>query len=194
MKLGIFGGTFNPIHNGHLINAQAIKEEHYLNKIIFLPTKDPVHKSLENITSTDDRFEMVRLSIEDTCGFDVSRMEIDRKSKSYTITTLKQLMKKYKDDRLYLIIGSDAFEQIDTWKDYQKVMQMVELIIMKRPGFTYNKESIYNIAGNVMISNNPYIEISSSDIRKRIREGKSIRYLVPPKVEEYIVKRGLYRN
>ena len=194
LNIGIFGGTFNPIHYGHLINCAMIKDDLPLEKIIFLPSKMPVHKNLKGNISPEDRYEMIKLAVKDNSDFDVSRIEIDRTSKSYTVTTLKQLIEIYRDDKLFFILGIDALQDIGTWKDYEKILGMVSFIVMKRAGIIYNKNKIDSQAKEILFYNNPIIEISSQEIRKRVKCGKTIKYLVHPDVEKYIINKELYKN
>jgi len=194
LRIGIFGGTFNPIHNGHLINAQMIKGDFSLDFILFIPSKMPVHKGLEGNVNSEERYEMVKLAIEDNSCFKSSRIEIDRKSPSYTKITIKELQGMYKDNELFFILGIDAFNELNLWKDYKDVMKMIPFIVMNRLGSVdYNKE-ILGMIKEVIYANNLYIDISSSYIRERIKIGESIKYLVPKKVEEYIRDKGLYIN
>jgi nicotinate-nucleotide adenylyltransferase len=193
LKIGLFGGTFNPIHFGHLINAEIIKENFGLDKILFIPSRYPVHKNLEGNVSSEDRFNMLNLAIDGNTGFDVSRIEIDRKDDSYFIITIKQLNNIYKNSELFLLIGTDAFNEIYTWKDSEEVMQTVSFIVMKRPGYNCINHNVVKAAKDVKIVENPLIEISSSKIRGNIRINRSIKYLVPLKVEEYIITKELYK-
>ncbi len=194
MKIGVFGGTFNPIHNGHLINAQFIKDNYSLDKILFVPSKYPVHKNLECNISAEDRFEMIRLAIQDNSGFDAIRIEIDRPEKSFTITTIKQLMDIYADASFYLIIGTDAFNELDTWKDYLELIEMVSFIVMRRLGSEHSNKRAMELVKDFIIADNPIIEISSSKIRKNIGKGLSIQYLMPQSVLKYITDKELYRS
>ena len=193
MKLGIFGGTFNPIHLGHLISAQCILEQFGLDRILFIPVKYPVHKKLEAPVSAEMRYEMTALAVDDNPDFDCSRMEIDRDEPSYTIITLKRLREMYENAGLYLIVGADSFNEIPTWRDYRDILETAAIVRIPRPGS--GRERIPD-EKNMKVSHarNPMIEISSSDIRERVRKGMSIRYLVPRPVEEYIIKRELYRQ
>jgi nicotinate-nucleotide adenylyltransferase len=193
LKIGLFGGTFNPIHYGHLINAEIIKDSYNLDKILFIPSRYPVHKNLEGNVSSEDRFNMLRLAVEGNSGFDVSRIEIDRKDDSYFIFTIKQFNIIYKNSDIFLLIGTDAFNEIDTWKDSEEVMQIVSFIVMKRPGHDYINNNIVNKVKDAKFVENPLIEISSSKIRENINNNKSIKYLVPLKVEEYIITKELYK-
>lgn len=191
MKIGIFGGTFNPIHMGHLINAQYICEEFDLHQILFIPAKYPVHKQLQNGISAKDRMEMIRLAIDGNTVFSVSSIELDRETPSYSIYTARQLIQDNPGNEYYFILGYDAFNDIETWKDYEELFDLVKFIIMKRPGDKLDSK-FNRFISKIMCGNNPVIEISSSDIRKRINEKKTIRYLVPESVRDYIMRKELY--
>ncbi|MFH0974839.1 MAG: nicotinate-nucleotide adenylyltransferase [Spirochaetota bacterium] len=193
MKIGLLGGTFNPVHYGHLINAEIIREAFQLDKVLFIPSRHPVHKVLEGNISSDDRFKMVELAVSENPYFEASRIELDRPDESYFITTIKQLFTIYKNSELFLLIGTDAFNEVDTWKNADQLLQMLSFIIMERPGYDQINTKIMRKAKDVKLINNPLIEISSSGIRSNIRNGKSIRYLVPPDVGKYIIKKELYK-
>ncbi|MFC1669993.1 nicotinate-nucleotide adenylyltransferase [Spirochaetota bacterium] len=194
MKIGLLGGTFNPIHFGHLINAEVIRSAFSLDKIIFIPSKSPVHKELAGNVSAEDRFNMVKLSIQGNEGFRISSIEIDRDSPSYTIITLKELKKTYPHSSLFLIIGDHYFNEIDKWKDSEEIMQLVQIIVMRRSVEKIIPDELIIAKSNAIIAENPVIEISSTSIRERIKSGKSIRYQVPPVVIDYIREKGLYKN
>jgi nicotinate-nucleotide adenylyltransferase len=194
LKIGLFGGTFNPIHNGHLINAEIIRDNFQLEKILFIPSKSPVHKNLEGSISSKDRFSMIKLAVSGNNLFHVSRIELDREGHSYTIITIRQLLDLYKNDELYLIIGSDSFNEIEIWKDSEELLRIIPLIVMIRPGHEKINNKILKTAKEVKFSNNPLIGISSSMIRENIKSSRSIKYLVPDKVEEYILKKRLYKS
>lgn len=194
MKLGVFGGTFNPIHNGHLINARFIKNRYSLDKILFIPSKYPVHKNLEGNISTSDRLEMIKLAVSGESGFDVSNIEIDREEKSFTIITVRQLLDSYPDAEISLIIGGDAFNEIDTWKDYGELINLVTLIVMRRDGSIKFKKTILKKIKNIIFADNPIVRISSSEIREKIKKGLPINNLLPLSVEKYILDKELYRN
>ncbi len=194
MKIGIFGGTFNPIHNGHLINAQFIAERFSLDEVLFIPSKLPVHKGLAGDVSAEDRYEMAVRAIAGNNLFRVSRIEIDRETPSYTITTIRHLMKDRPRDELHLIIGADSYNELETWKEYRELLSIVRIIVLARPGSNIDTGRYEGLAGNIEIAGNPLIAISSSDIRNRIRQRLSVRYLVPSEVENYINDKGLYRS
>lgn len=193
LKVGLFGGTFNPIHIGHLINAQFIREEFNLDFILFIPTKYPVHKELEYDVDADHRYHMIKLAIEGVEYFKASRLEIDRDKSSYTIYTIDDILKENPDWQLFFIIGYDAFNEIDTWKDWQRLLLTIDFIIMKRPGDILHKR-FHHYMSHIHCANNPVIDVSSSVIRTRVKQEKSIKYLLPHNVEEYIDKHRLYRS
>jgi nicotinate-nucleotide adenylyltransferase len=193
MKIGIFGGTFNPPHYGHLIVAEFIREEVGLDKIIFIPCSIPPHKQnneyLSQIASPEHRFEMVKLAITGNKFFEVSDIEINRGGVSYTIDTVNYFVSNFPEEKFYLLIGADQFAEFHTWRKPDEIVQKVNLIVFNRPGFVIPKTEFSKFATFITI---PNIEISASTIRKRIRHGKSIKYLVPPAVEEYILANKLY--
>jgi len=193
MKIGIFGGTFNPPHYGHLIVAEFIREEVGLDKIIFIPCSIPPHKQnneyLIQIASPEHRFEMVKLAITGNKFFEVSDIEINRGGVSYTIDTVNYFVSNFPEEKFYLLIGADQFAEFHTWRKPDEIVQKVNLIVFNRPGFVIPQTEFSKFATFITI---PNIEISASTIRKRIRHGKSIKYLVPPAVEEYILANKLY--
>jgi nicotinate-nucleotide adenylyltransferase len=193
MKIGIFGGTFNPPHYGHLIVAEFIREEVGLDKIIFIPCSIPPHKQnneyLSQIASPEHRFKMVKLAITGNKFFEVSDIEINRGGVSYTIDTVNYFVSNFPEEKFYLLIGADQFAEFHTWRKPDEIVQKVNLIVFNRPGFVIPKTEFSKFATFITI---PNIEISASTIRKRIRHGKSIKYLVPPAVEEYILANKLY--
>ncbi|HEY8362688.1 MAG TPA: nicotinate-nucleotide adenylyltransferase [Tissierellaceae bacterium] len=198
MKIGIMGGTFDPIHIGHLILAESARESLNLNKIIFIPTGINPFKIDKNTASPVHRLEMLKLAIESNEHFTISSIEIERSGITYTIDTMKALREKYKEDELYFIVGSDIVFQIEKWKDFKDIFKLCKFVLVNRPGNDCNeidnkiKELNLRYAISFIRINSPYIDISSSDIRNRIKNNKSIKYLVPLKVEEYIKKNNLY--
>lgn len=188
MKVGILGGTFNPIHIGHLILAEEAREKLKLDKIIFMPAYLPPHKDDTDIAQARFRYEMVRLAIKTNKYFAISDIEIKRDGRSYTIDTLKEFKKTYPDDELYFIIGSDLLKYLDEWKDLTEITKLVKFIAATRPGYPLQNLPSY-------ISTLPIraVDISGFQIRQAIRENRSFRYLVPEVVFRYINKKGLYR-
>lgn len=194
MKTGILGGTFNPVHIGHVINAQFITEEFSLDRIIFVPSKKPVHKEIESDILPDDRYVMLDYALEGIPWFELSRIEIDRTTASYTISTINHFRKLYPGDELFLIIGADSYNEFDTWKKYKDILETTSLIVMNRPGSRLDYNRYNDIDRTIFFSHNPHLDISSSMIRSRVMSNASIRYLVPQSVENYINQRGLYKN
>lgn len=197
-KYGIFGGSFNPIHYGHLMICEYIKEEMGLDKVIFIPTGNPPHKELE--LSAKDRYEMVRLAISPNPDFEISDIETTRVKKSYTVDTIRELKKIYKEEKLYFLIGLDSLFQLKTWMKIGDLSQEIEFVVALRPGYLdreeINKEIdflIENFGTKINLIKTPLYEISSTDLRDRIREGKSLRYLIPKKVLDYIEESGFYK-
>ena len=186
MKIGILGGTFNPIHIGHLILAEEVREKVGLEKIIFIPTYLPPHKDNSNIAPAEGRMEMLKLAVSGNRYFNVSDIEIKRNGRSYTIETLTELKKLYPADDLYFITGSDLLKYLDEWKDLNQIIKMVRFIVATRPG--YPLEKIPSYISTVAIR---AVDISAFEIRNCIKENKSFRYLVPEEVFKYILKERL---
>ncbi len=194
IKTGIFGGTFNPVHLGHLLNIEFVREQLNLDRVLFIPAKDPVHKKIYVKVTPLERMEMLELAVKNNSYFEVSSLEIERESASYTFYTLNELKNKYKDDEFYLIIGSDSFNELDTWKSFPEIIKAVNIAVIRRPGDPELRKDILVNALNVIPINNPEINISSTLIRERVKLNKSIRYMVPDEVIDYINLKGLYKN
>ena len=198
-KYGIFGGSFNPIHYGHLMICEYIKEEMGLDKVIFIPTGNPPHKEIE--VSAEDRYEMVRLAISPNPDFEISDIETTRIDLSYTVDTIRELKKIYKEEKLYFLIGLDSLFQLKTWKKIDDLSQEIEFVVALRPGYI-DKEEINreidflrdNFGTKINLIKTPLYEISSTDLRDRIHQGKSLRYLIPKKVLDYIEESGFYKG
>lgn len=194
MKVGIFGGTFNPPHIGHLITAEFVREEAGLDKVIFVPCASPPHKQnldyLSQLVKPEHRFEMVKIAIKGNPFFEVSDIEIKRGGISYTIDTINQLLDEFPSHSFYLLIGVDQFRDFHTWREPDEIVKKVQLIIFNRPGFAITESKFSRFAMFITI---PNIDVSASTIRFRIKSGKSIKYLVPSEVEEYIYVNGLYK-
>lgn len=192
-RLGILGGTFDPIHSGHLILAEQLKDELKLKKVIFIPSANPPHKVNHPISPAKDRMKMVKMAIRDNPDFLISDIELKRKGKSYTIDTLTRFVKLYKDSELFFLLGSDAIDELSTWKEPDKIFQKVKVVIALRPGFDMiDPKNRFVKKSHLMHING--LNISSSLIREKIRKGKSIRYLVPPGIEKFIQSKKLYRS
>ncbi len=193
MKIGIFGGTFNPPHYGHLITSEIVREQLQLDKILFIPTAIPPHKTDRFLLDGKLRLNMLQLAVMENSYFEVSDIELARGGKSYTIDTLKVLAKLYPKSSLYLIIGIDNLIDFHTWKSPNKILEKSEVVVINRPGFE-TKTVRNKFTKRVTFIRVPNIDISSREIRRRVKQGKSIKYLVPPAVEQYILTKGIYRD
>ena len=188
MRIGVFGGTFNPIHFGHLVLAEQAYEKLSLTKVIFIPSYCPPHKKSPNIALAFHRYNMVKLAIKDNPRFEISDIEIKRKGCSYLIDTLRELKNKYSKAKLFFISGSDVSEQIARWKSIREILILSKLVLAKRPGYRLKK---YN--RNISVISITELDISSSTIRRKINKVKSVRYLLPMRIYKYIKEKGLYR-
>jgi len=187
---GIFGGTFDPVHTGHLITALAVKEIRDLEKIIFMPAHISPHKMSEKRSAPEHRLEMVKLAIEGINYFECSDFEIRKEGVSYTIDTLRELKKQY--EHIELIIGYDNLIVFDKWKKPEQIFELVKVVVLNRGSRkeainkTYEKEAIF--------VDNPVIEISSTEIRHRVNQNLPIDFFVPVGVKEYIYNLNLYKE
>lgn len=188
-RVGLLGGTFNPIHIGHLAMAQIAAEKLRLDEVIFVPSNIPPHKTVRRLASAKSRYEMARLAVKKYPNFEVSDCEISRKGRSYTIDTVKYFQGILpKGTKLFFIIGEDALAGLGKWKDSAKLRKLVSFIVVNRPGY----QGRMAIKGKFHFVNMPDIDIASSFLRKRITEGKSIKYFVSDKVYRYIKRHHLY--
>jgi nicotinate-nucleotide adenylyltransferase len=213
MRIGLFGGTFDPIHWGHLRSAEEVREAFALDRILFIPTAKPPHKRGQTKTSARDRLAMVRLALASNPGFAVSTVEIKRPGVSYSIDTLRYFAARNSgDNTYYFILGLDAFREIGSWKDFREVFPLCNFIVTSRPGsrkanllsgvsiavqklFCYDSaRKVYRHRSGTALHFLQLTDfaVSASDIRARVRQKKSIRYLVPKTVEDYIRRRRLY--
>jgi nicotinate-nucleotide adenylyltransferase len=218
--IGLFGGTFNPIHVGHLRAAQEVREGFGLTRVYFIPSAIPPHKGISNLAKAQDRYQMLAEAIYDNPGFVASDVELKREGRSYTIDTIHHFKSTLeKDTPCYLIVGSDAFFEIDTWKDYRDLFGLIPFIVMRRPPEAQGRDHFLNMLARYITANvtdgyelsedktrfqhagkQPIclfdvtpIDISSTKIRNLVKKGASIKYLVPGAVEKYIQTKGLYQ-
>ncbi len=200
-KLGILGGTFNPIHLGHLIIAEAVRERYDLTKVLFIPSAHPPHKEGQELILASDRYRLVGLAIADNPFFEVSNIEMQREGISYSVETLKTLRETESEPSDYFfIIGGDSVPELRTWRNIEELAELCTLVVVPRPGWDIEQIATEKLGlpewlrqgllHNLVAA--PLIGISSRDIRDTIKRGQSIRYLVPRAVEEYILQHGLY--
>jgi len=219
MKIGILGGTFNPIHYGHLRSAQEALEILTLDRVLFIPSGTPPFRKPE-LVSARHRYKMTQLAIKDNPQFEVSDIEIKRHGVSYSVETFNKLLKKYKNTEFFFILGIDAFLDMPKWKQPHKLMTLTNLVIISRPGFSFNdlspspyiaevhKKALRELDSGAKTKHSfllktgreaflckvSELEISASRVRTLVRGGKSIKYLLPDSVESYIISNKLYKN
>jgi len=202
LNVGVFGGTFNPVHMGHLRAAEDVRQTLGLDRLLFVPSGAPPHKAAKGVAPSTVRLEMVRLAIEGNPYFEASSIEIDRQSPSYSTDTLKELGSSFGGKaRLWFLIGSDAFLEIHTWKNFDEIFELADLAVMLRPPpspdiappsklsakFTKTENGFVHVSGKqVRLVPVSMLDISSTAIRKALLEGKSIRYLVPDSVLDFL--------
>lgn len=219
MKIGLFGGTFNPIHFGHLRSAEEIRSMFALEKIFFIPSGNPPLKR-KDLAEAKDRYNMVRMAVRGNPYFKVLDIECVRPGKSYTVNTLEQLLKKYAGVDFYFMLGIDAFLDIPNWREPEKIMSLTNFIVLSRPGNTFKdllgspyldikKSGLDGLTSinrggrescrtalpssrKVFLAKVTPIDISSTDIRKHVKKRVSIKYMLPEDVESYIISKSLY--
>lgn len=191
-RIGIMGGVFDPIHIGHLFTAEEARIKYYLDKVIFVPCLNPTHKRNGQVTDVKHRLKMSYLATNNNPYFEVSKIEINRSGPSYTIDTIREFRNIYGwDAGIFFITGADAFLEIETWYKKEELLKMCQFVAATRPGYDLNKLH-QNFKEVLKIMEIPLLAISSTDIRNRIRNGLSIKYIVLEEVREYIYKNKLY--
>jgi len=188
------GGTFDPVHYGHLFAAEFARVAVGLSRVIFVPSGNPPHKSYDGMAQAADRFEMTRLAIEDNRNFEISRVEIDREGPSYTADTLEVISAINPEAGLFLITGLDAALDIPNWHEPQKIISLCKILIIARPGYICDKISTLNesIRDSLLILDTDLIDISATDIRDKVRSGGCIRDMTPDAICDYIAMKNLY--
>jgi nicotinate-nucleotide adenylyltransferase len=220
-RLGLFGGSFDPIHNGHLAIARDVRERMKLSRILFIPTGDPPHKQNRSLAPASARFEMVHLAIADTPEFDVSALEVNRTGKSYSIDTIRQIREQYGQPwTLFFIIGLDAFLEFPTWRAPTKILKMCHFVVVPRPGQLFQSlvemplfqnqdpgslglldagiidrvDIVVPEALGITCLSIPPCPISASEIRRRVRSELPLANMLPHSVESYILQHSLYQE
>ena len=192
MRIGVFGGTFDPPHVGHLILAADARDALNLDRLIFVPaSSQPLKADAPAVASPRDRLEMVRLVVADDANYQVDEAEIGREGLSYTVDTLEHLSTRYPDAQLFLLLGQDALQSFGKWKNTERIRQLATLAVMQRPGHKGSRADT-TAEGAITVSTRR-VDVSSTEIRERLRAGKSIKGFVPESVERFIDARGLYR-
>jgi len=192
-RLGVMGGTFDPIHHGHLVAASEVTSLFHLDEVVFVPTGQPWQKPAEEVTVAEDRYLMTVIATASNPRFHVSRIDIDRGGPTYTIDTLRELHRERGPETdLFFITGADALGNILTWRDADELFKLAHFIGCTRPGHRLTDPGLPD--GQVSLVEIPALAISSTDCRERVRRGEPIWYLVPDGIVQYINKRGLYRE
>jgi len=200
MRVGVLGGTFDPIHIGHLVAAEEVRAQLGLDRVVFVPGGLPPHKLTDDVSSVDHRLAMVKLAIVSNPYFTVSRVDIDRFGPCYTVDTIELLRDEWGqaagDVELYFILGSDSLVDIVTWYRPVRLIRSCRLAVMERPGYRVDMEELERllpgITSRVHFINSPQLDISSTDVQERVRQGLPIKYQVPEAVEDYIYEHELY--
>ena len=191
-RLGVFGGTFDPIHIGHLVLAESAREQLDLGRVIFVPAGEPWRKADREVSSAEDRLEMVRLAIADHPAFEASSVEIEREGPSYTFETLESLAAANPDAELFFIMGTDTLHDVPNWRSPERIVELSTFAVAARPG-ALRTEAAEGLPADIVTIQMPEIGISASEIRERAAAGQSFRYLVPAPVAEYMSNAALYR-
>lgn len=213
-QIGLFGGTFNPIHLGHLKAASIVRDRFKLDKVFFIPSYIPPHKKGSEVASPEHRLAMVQMALDEIPQFIPSSIEIDAGGESYSVITLGKIKKTYPHAQVFFILGIDAFLEIETWKEYQEVLKYCFFVIISRPGYSLPtaqevlkgqfQEQMIHISVDMDISEDllsrykfflfplAALDISSTEIRRRVKAGESVAGMVSPQVEKYIKENKLY--
>jgi nicotinate-nucleotide adenylyltransferase len=193
MRLGIMGGTFDPIHHGHLVAASEVQSLFQLDEVVFVPTGEPWQKGDRQVSPAEDRYLMTVIATASNPRFRVSRIDIDRPGPTYTIDTLRDLRKELGSEaQFFFITGADALAQLLSWRDAEELFRLAHFVGCTRPGHTLSDPGFP--AGGVSLVEVPALAISSTACRDRVHQGEPVWYLVPDGVVQYISKRGLYRE
>lgn len=198
-RIGIMGGTFNPIHYGHLVAAEWSREALDLSRVFFIPSAQPPHKDAAGIVSAEHRLQMVKLALTDHAQFEALDIELQRSGPSYTVDTLEELSRRLINSELYFIMGMDAFLDLPDWKDPARIAAISRLVVVTRPGYGFQLDAAYDTIlsrphRQLIQLEIPGLHISASDIRHRIASSRTVRYLLPADVEAYIYHHQLYRK
>lgn len=192
-RIGLFGGTFNPIHCGHVKAAESVQNIFFFDRILFIPSYLPPHKESVDVASAAHRLKMVELALASFDRFFPSSVEIDARGTSYSILTLNKIKEMFPQTEVFFLLGIDAFLEIETWKDYEDVLEQCSFVVMSRPGFRLSEaKDILTEKYKIYLLSINTLDISSSEVRERIRKNQSIEGLVPENVENYIKERRLY--
>ena len=196
MRLGVLGGTFDPVHFGHLVLAERAREQLELDRVLWLPAGDPWRKADQQVTAVRHRVEMVRRAIEGSGEFEVSTLEIEREGPTYTVETLAALNERYPEGELFFLLGQDALEDVPNWHDPERLIALATMAVAARGEERRSPDAldrlVPGLGGRVTWIEMPHLEISATELRRRASAGQSLRYVVPTPVDAYIRERRLY--
>jgi nicotinate-nucleotide adenylyltransferase len=200
VHVGVLGGTFDPIHYGHLAAAEGAAHVLGLDRVLFMPNRQPPHKTGRSVTPPEHRSAMVRLAIAGNPRFEYSSLELDREGPSYTIDTVRALQARYPDWRLCFLAGMDSLVELTAWREYRALLQSVEMVFFSRPGYSAAQRDAAlealgtELAARVQVLELPGVAVSGTELRRRATDGYPLRYLVPDAVAQYLTERQLYSN
>ncbi|HHZ05707.1 MAG TPA: nicotinate (nicotinamide) nucleotide adenylyltransferase [Clostridiales bacterium] len=199
IKIAMYGGSFNPVHRGHIQLVELFIQQLKLDKVLIVPTATPPHKSDREMVSATHRINMCELAFEHISKVNVSDIEILRKGKSYTVDTLRELIQLYPKGELYLLMGADMFLSLDTWRQYKEILKMTTVCTLPRnlSGFkelTQYADYLKSVGGKALVINQPVMQVSSTEIRQAIKSKTGVAQMIPPCVEKYIYDNQLYRE
>ena len=198
MRVGIFGGTFDPIHHGHLVAAEEARAVLRLDKVLVVPAGEPPHKSARPISPLEHRVAMVQLAIASNPHFVVSRVDLDRPGPHYSVDMVTRLRRDMGPGDVFLIVGMDSLMDLPSWHESERLMGLCYIVGVNRPGYTYDlaplEKAVPGISAHIQVLEAPQLEISSHELQERVRRGLPIKYQVPESVEEYIHRHKLYHH
>lgn len=198
IRRGVLGGTFDPVHFGHLLSAEQAREHLELDRVVFVPAGEPPHKRARSTTPIEHRLRMLELAIGDQPHFEISRIDLDRPGPHYTADMVQLLSQEWGAEvELWFIMGIDSLADLTNWHEPERIIEHARLVVTERQGFPLDLHRLQQAVPDIMERLHfipiPELEISSSDLQTRVRQGRSIRYMVPGEVEAYILQKGLYR-
>lgn len=193
MRIGIMGGTFDPVHYGHLITAEKVRDSFFMDQVVFVPSGNPPHKKLMDISPAEHRLAMTKLAIDGIKNFSVSSLEIDRKGYSYALDTVNEFLDIYGEmTDLWFITGTDAIAEITSWYRFPELLNKCRFIAASRPGYSENSAVLSDYHDRIVLFEETSLEISSTEIRRRIAAGESVSGMLPSSVLKYILEHKLY--
>jgi nicotinate-nucleotide adenylyltransferase len=196
-RIGLLGGSFDPVHYGHLIMAENAMEQLELDQVVFAPARNPPHKLDRRLASAEHRLAMVDLAIEERPGFVTSRIDLEAPGPSFTWELLERAHREWAPTLIYFILGTDSLIELDTWREPARILHLARIAAIRRPGFEIRPEELQDVPSldrSVDFVDAPLSDVSSTELRRRVSAGRSVRFLVPETVRIYIERHSLYRD